>query len=292
MLHTYRFIVGFGIIGGMLSSCDNAKNNAPSATEDTSKVEILDTSLIQEQNSYILPSPVQITNIYQKAGLRFIDGLINPLENKNKYTTSNSKYLNLGVYGADLAYCILNEHTQLGMNYLKVVKEISNSLGIAGILETQSLVSRFEKNLGNRDSLKVLLVEMNNDSKAFLEENDKRDQSYLIFAAGWLESYYLATSVAIKEKKAVLNTRIGQQKLMLERMIMLLTATKNRDANLEKLIQDFNDLNAVISDVAYFKSNKNAAETSLENIVITDDEMLLINQKTIEIRNKIIAVNK
>ena len=56
--------------------------------------------------SYSLPSPLQIASIFKKSGLKYKDGITSSLKDPSKYTTNLSKALNLGVYSADLSYCV------------------------------------------------------------------------------------------------------------------------------------------------------------------------------------------
>src|ERR1035437_8275242 len=100
-----------------------------------------------QEVSYNLPSPLQIASLFKKSGLKFIEGITNAQNDPAKYTSNFSKSLNLGIYGADLAYCVLNKQNQEAMNYMKASTQLSGSLGMGSIMESGAFGKRFEANI-------------------------------------------------------------------------------------------------------------------------------------------------
>jgi len=87
-----------------------------------------------------------------KAGASFIIGICNPIDNVGKYMTEKTKAINLGIYGADLAYSTTYQMKQETMNFLKVCRQLVEELNInAGF--TPELAINVEKNIDNKDSL-------------------------------------------------------------------------------------------------------------------------------------------
>ena len=103
-----------------------------------------------------VPSPVQTAFLISGVGSNYDVTLLNKPTKVGLYSTSFQKAINLGIYGADLGYVTIYDQTQDAIGYLTVVKKISNDLGIDGAFD-MALLERFEKNLGVKDSLLVLV---------------------------------------------------------------------------------------------------------------------------------------
>src|SRR5690554_6238280 len=82
----------------------------------------------EESMSYLLPSPLQIAEIFKNSGLTYIGDLTNSTELASSYNTKYSQKLNFGVYSADMAYCIINNQTQSAINYLSTLRELSEKM--------------------------------------------------------------------------------------------------------------------------------------------------------------------
>src|SRR4051812_16010208 len=115
--------------GMLLASCgsDTPKEDNVTAVDSTATTQT-ETPETQEV-SYSLPSPLQIASIFKKSGLKYKDGVTSALKDPAKYTTNLSKSLNLGVYSADLSYCVLNKQNQEAMNYMKLCRTMADNLG-------------------------------------------------------------------------------------------------------------------------------------------------------------------
>jgi len=74
-------------------SVDEANENAV-----TSKLVKLDSEI------FSLPSPVQTAVLLSKSEVAYNEALLNSAEKKTNYLSQSAQALNLGVYGADLAY--------------------------------------------------------------------------------------------------------------------------------------------------------------------------------------------
>ncbi|MES2837558.1 MAG: hypothetical protein V4667_08545 [Bacteroidota bacterium] len=237
----------------------------------------------------VLPSPMQIANIYAKAGVKYLTGVTNSPDNQSKYTSTVSKSLNLGVYTADLAYCILNEQPQQGLLYLKSIKQLSDGAGLSGIFESQAMLTRFEKNIGNKDSLTQIMSDFNSDSDFFFEENDKQTQSVIIFTGGWIESFYIASNVGLKTKNDVITNRLAEQKMTLDKLVPILTLLSKNEAELKPIAEEMAAIRTLLNSVESIKS-QDPDDIDFTSVKLTPSELKTIAEAAKKLRTKVVSI--
>ena len=123
--------------------------------------------------------------------------------------------MNLGIYGADLGYVTIYDQTQDALGYLNAAKKLADELGVAGAFDAQT-IGRFQKNLGNQDSMLVLVGVAYRSSDTYLKNNDRSDVSGLVLAGGWIESLYFATNTYKIKPNEDVKRRIAEQKSSLQ----------------------------------------------------------------------------
>lgn len=284
-----KFLIATGV-SILLFSCNNdpKQDETDTETADSAVVEQPDTSGM-EDFTYILPSPLKIASLYQKSGVKYLEGLTSPADNHSKYSGALPQALNLGVYSADLAYCILNDQTQAAMNYLKAIKVLSDGLGMSSVFETQGIIQRFEKNMSNKDSLGYIVSDLYSESDVFLEENEKKFESVMIFTGGWTESFYIASTLATKEKKDAITNRLGEQKLILDKLVPMLSRLKRDEPQFNELVQGLQELKGIMDNLEGIKS-QNIEENGLSEVKMSEAELKSVNDKVKEIRTKLTKV--
>ncbi len=77
-----------------------------------------------------IPFPSNILDTLHSVNAKFDADLTNPVGNVNQYSESNTQAINLGVYGADLAYVISFEQYQSVGAYIKGTKFLADNVGI------------------------------------------------------------------------------------------------------------------------------------------------------------------
>ena len=135
-------------------------------SKDVHSIEI-DIDTIDSDYAFVAPSPIQIASIIQKAEMNFVDGITNSIENVTNYTTIFHQSINFGVYASDIAYCVNNEKYDEAGNYMKVIKDLSNKIGLETVFQSSNLIQRFEDNIGNQDSIMELLIYIRATKKTF-----------------------------------------------------------------------------------------------------------------------------
>src|ERR1700722_1125871 len=113
MKHNLLAVLSISAIAVALLSCQHgSKTDSGLSTADTIKsaksADMADDSVA----TVMLPSPLQIGSIFKNAGLTYMPGLTNGKKETAQYTSTYSQAVNMGVYGADLSYCVLNKQTQ------------------------------------------------------------------------------------------------------------------------------------------------------------------------------------
>ncbi|HIE15301.1 MAG TPA: hypothetical protein EYP69_00070, partial [Bacteroidales bacterium] len=105
-----------------------------------------------KQVFYSLPSPIETALLLKRAGAKFNEEYLNPVDNISKYTTQKLMALNLGVYSADLSFVSMFDQSQLSVKYLSATKKLADELGILNAVD-QSIFERMDSNIDNTDSL-------------------------------------------------------------------------------------------------------------------------------------------
>ena len=208
----------------MAASCVNN-----SAKRDVSKLTDVDLSLdttaqtIKFGNTlFSLPSPYHLTMMIKEAGTRFNESLLNSVDNNQNYTSLCKKCVNLGVYGADLAYMNIYGQSPLIVNQFSVIKNIANDLDLTSAFN-KSLVERVENNVDNTDSLLRIMSNTYRDVDVYLKESQRQREGALVLAGGWIEAMYIMTQLVKDTNNDKLVQRIGESKQPLENLIKILS---------------------------------------------------------------------
>jgi hypothetical protein len=232
--------------------------------------------------------------LIKKSGAPYSKEIMNGTDKVNSYSTKFQKCLNLGIYGADLGYTSLYDQTQDALAYFKVTNTIANDLGLSSAFD-KNLIERFQKNIGNKDSILVLVSAAYRASNDFLKNNDRKDESALIIAGGWIETLNFAINVMKTKSNEDVKRRIAEQKNTLSNLISLLSANQGNEEYSE-LLKKLNDLKTEYDKVQYKyvfvrptidDMNKTTSITSKSEITITPENIQAIGEKIAAIRGLI-----
>ncbi len=246
-----------------------------------------------KQIFYNVPSPIEMAQLMERTGVDFNLEILNPIDNFEEYTTISEIALNLGVYGADLSYTRIFDQIQETVNYLSIIRILSDALGIPQD-QGSFAVSRLEENIENRDSLIQIISDTYSSADLYLKENDRGNTASLIILGGWVEALYLSTNIMDLENpnKEIMN-RIAEQKYSLDNLIALLKAYKDDKAvlkfypDLQKLKKSFDKIK-----ITYIKGDivtdpvKKVTTISSEGLIDVSIEQI------IEIKNIINSIRK
>lgn len=202
-----------------------------------------------------LPSPVEITQTLLKTEEPFNSELLNSADNLEKYNTSSRLALNFGVYGADLCYCRIYDQLQEAINYLSVIKKVTEKLQIPEE-EGSETINRVEQSLENRDSIFFIISDTYAKADSYLKENERDMTASLILVGAWVEGMYFATSLATEPnaKQDIINN-IVDQKYTVSNLVNLLK-TYSETPEVASFMEDFNKIQSIYDgiEVKYDKS--------------------------------------
>lgn len=244
---------------------------------------------------FSIPSPIQTAALIKNSGTNYNKEILNVPSNVTKYSTNFKKAINLGVYGADLGYVTLYEQTQDAISFLTAIKSIGDDLGVSSAFDME-LVQRFEKNIGNQDSILSLVSDAYKSSDRYLKNTQQNDVGGLILAGGWIESLYFATNAAKMTNNKEIIKRIGEQKTTVNNLIKLLTPYYSK-SEFTGFVDSLIELDELFSKIeityTYVKptvdaKNKVTTINSTTSVSITPEQLTAITDKVNKIRAELI----
>ncbi|MEO6884084.1 MAG: hypothetical protein ABI199_08670 [Bacteroidia bacterium] len=277
---------------GCKSSGDKSSDASTAPKIDSNKTTVVNVN----GHLFSIPSPIQTAFLIQKSGATYDKTILNPAQKTANYTSNFQKAINLGIYGADLGYVTMYDQPQDAIAYLHSVKGLADALGVSSAFSKETL-ERFEKNIGNKDSLLMLVSVAYRESDAYLKNNQRNNVSGLILAGGWIESLNFATIVSKTKNTTEIQNRIADQKTSLQSLIAMLTPYAD-DADYKKLVDNLNDLSKLFETVQinyeYIKPtvdvpNKTTTINSKSDVKITSEQIQAITQKIQSIRTQIVG---
>jgi len=244
---------------------------------------------------YSLPSPIETALLLKRAGAKFNDEYLNPIDNITKYTSTKKMALNLGVYSADLSFVSMFDQSQYSVKYLSAVKKMADELGVLNAVD-QSIFDRMDKNMDNPDSLMEIISETFMNSDAFLKENDRVETAAIVLVGGWVEGLYIAVQIAKStENNKEIIQRIIDQRTALTTLLNLLDEYKDSQdvkdvmSKLKELDALFNKIKVTNSDVKVVNENGKSVIKSDSKTEYNPEDINSLFEKVIEIRNDIVS---
>ncbi|MDW3196514.1 MAG: hypothetical protein R8G66_29330 [Cytophagales bacterium] len=142
-----------------------------------------------------LPPPSEVPFLLMATGSDFNTALINSLDNSDRYTTNSDKAaLNLGVYATDIGYLSSYDQTDAVYESVQVCQQLAEAIGVASAIDID-LLSRFEENVGNRDSLAILIDEVMAVTKDRLQTLDRINLAAVALSGSFVEGLYITMGV-------------------------------------------------------------------------------------------------
>ena len=165
---------------------------------------------------FIPPSPIQIGLILEKAGMEYIPNVANPASDVDNYTDKFSQSICFGVYSCDLAYTVLNNQYDEASEYLRCIKNLGSKIGLETVFNSENIITRFEKNIGNKDSIVDILIYVQENTDAYIDDNGMNDLSVVYFIGAWVEGMYLGVKTLDSETEKNIGILLSEQMGILE----------------------------------------------------------------------------
>ncbi|MGD0754366.1 MAG: hypothetical protein ABR927_04815 [Bacteroidales bacterium] len=241
------FILCFGF------SCRNSKSKTSefifpqSDSVPVSEAEKLSPEAIADISKNI-SSPVEIANLLQKLQVPFSQNYLAESIDANRQGTSFDKALKLGILGADLGYLNMYEKTGSSLDVLSSIRKIADDIKVGQFFDFES-IKRLSKNRSNLDSLLFISIDSYNKIDTYLRSNDRGHLSALMIIGVWLEGQYLATQVVSQYPDKMLTDRIGEQKIILNDLLLLISPYCKHDPEFTNLCKDMQDIKDKYRDI-------------------------------------------
>jgi hypothetical protein len=201
-----------------LSSCKTGTtSNQNTASADSMQKD----SLAQQVKNvvYPLPTPFELVQMLNNIGATYVPKALNPTSNVEKYFTQKSKAINLGVYGADVAYTVTYNNQQDTKAYLKALKKLMDEVGVK-IDYSYMISDEFKQKISNKDTAVKVITNTFYDTYSYLKEQNSPEMSVMMVSGMWVELMYIATHISYDTfdnpeiAKIIFNQKDSYQKLM------------------------------------------------------------------------------
>lgn len=246
-----------------------------------------------------ISSPVEMAALIKELGVPYSNKYLSSTNRVQDLTTNFKQSLNLGVYGCDLGYLNMYNKTSGVIDYISAIKTLADEIKVGQFFDFTTL-KRLATNNQNLDSLMYISVHSFNQMDKYLHSNNRSNLSALIVTGVWIEGLYLGTQVAKEKPDKQLAERIGEQKITLNELILILENFKS-DKQYAKLINElmlikneYKDVNIKIEKGEPEAIEENGMLTIVQNdksiVEISEEQLNSIIQTTEEVRNRLISL--
>ncbi|MCF8381524.1 MAG: hypothetical protein K9H49_18265 [Bacteroidales bacterium] len=243
-----------------------------------------------------ISSPIEMAALIKDLGLNFSDQYLSNLDLVDNYSSSFKMAYTLGMLGADLGYLNVYERTGSSVSYLAAINKLADGLKVSQFFDFNT-IKRLATSNSNLDSLIFMSVHSFNEMDKHLQLTDRSNLSALMIAGVWIEGMFQVTQVSLSQKDPVLSEYIGEQKLILNNLLLILK-NYERDDQFAAIIKDYEELKKSFSkvDITYEISDPEPVEQEDGMLMVVQQETSIISisdnvlseiiEKTKTIRNK------
>lgn len=295
ILKPFSLLIIVGILMFLYTGCsDGEKPDRDDSDTLIDVTEITDDNL----TFYLIPSPKDMFAFTRNTDLKFSEKVLNPKSNADKYLDTKTQEIGFGVYSADLAYAAAFNQSNHAGEYIKLVRNLSDEIGIT--VFDESLLRRIDNIPQNEDSLMRITNDTYHDIVKFLEHHERETSLALISAGGWIESLYIVIHLAGEYKK---NDRVIQliadQKNIFENLILFLEQNKD-NSDIKQLLEEIRPIRKVYENLQVVKIEKDEKIDNPENkfivggatrITITRQQFKDLKEAITLVRNKLTLNN-
>ena len=288
--HNLYYIILFSLLATFSISCESEQkpNSEVKDIENISKNEnnhTIEIDIVEQDFEFMPPSPIQIASILKKANMKYEEGLTNKVSNYKLYSTKFKQTINFGVYACDLAYCVTNDKFAEASKYLKVSKEMASKIGMESIFLSDNLVERFEKNVGNQDSVMSILFDIQIMTDDYIHDNDLIDLSVIYFTGAWVEGMNIGTHTILGNNDHKISVLLSEQMTIARSLIRGLRAVKNQTDDLIDLTDHIEEVVDAYHDLWSVKQEGENIEYL--DVELKHEEAISISEMILELREEI-----
>jgi hypothetical protein len=299
------FFVNLILVLLLLSCRSNTKKQGEFVFPDADSIPLSETEKLSpeflDDITRNISSPVEISDILHRLAVPFSTSYLASSIDASRLSTSFDKALKLGILGADLGYLNMYEKTGTSIDVLASIKKLADGINVGQFFDFET-IKRLSLNRSNIDSLFLLSNNSYNQIDKFLREKGRGQLSALMLTGVWIEGQYLASEVIKQYPDTLLRNRIGEQKIIINDLIALLSPYCNTSDEFRSLCQNMQEIREKYMAVRITYSigepvmkEKDGAlvvvQTDQSRVEMTNDQLIAIIEATEKIRNKLIIAN-
>ncbi|MFC2112019.1 hypothetical protein ACFLTA_02020 [Bacteroidota bacterium] len=258
----------------LVTGCQSGNKRAPGTIDDKEAGEIKDRIETIKQVYYLCPSPAEMLSVIDIADVSFDGGLLNPPGNADKYLDTKAQTLALGIYITDLAYAALFGRHEETLDYLEVVRSVSEEVRLTGAINDE-LIEKARNNVEYLDSLFTISNEAFINMLFFCERNNRPNTIILLSAGAFIESLYLGLSMIDDyESAGYILTHIAEQKYAIDNLTVFAESLSEEDGNIASMLEQMRPIKQIYDGVATggggvtIKTQDEASEDQPKKLVI------------------------
>ena len=238
-----------------------------------------------------ISSPVEIANLLQTLGVPFTQKYIASSVDANRQNTNFEKALKLGILGADLGYLNMYEKTGSSLDIVSSIRKLAEDIKVGQFFNFEA-IKRLSQNKSNLDSLLFISIDAYNQIDNYLRKNERGQLSALMIIGVWIEGQYLATQVVSQFPDTMLIDRIGEQKIILNDLLLLLSPYCKIDSEFNNLCKSLQDIKDKYRDVRITYTQGNPVSVEKKGaLVVTQTETSVVEMSRLKLEG-IIEISK
>ncbi len=237
-----------------------------------------------------IASPIEVAALINSLNIPFSTSYLADPDNLSTSTTSFEMAYSLGALSADLGYLNMYEKTGTAVSYLSSINRLADALQIGQFFDF-STIKRLATTSYDLDSLMFISINSFNNMDEYLRETERSNLSALMIAGVWMEGLFLATQVAVQNSNEDLKSMIGEQKLILNDLLLILNNYNNEEV-IQAYIDDLEIIKSIYDDVkiTYEVGEPQTIEKDgMLMVVQSETSLVIMSEKTLE---KIIEVTQ
>jgi hypothetical protein len=242
-----------------------------------------------------IASPIEVAALISSLNIPFSTSYLSDPEKLSTNTTSFEMAFSLGALSADLGYLNMYEKTGTAVNYLSSINRLADALQIGQFFDFAT-IKRLATTSSDIDSLMFISIHSFNNMDDYLRETDRSNLSALMISGVWMEGLYLATQVATQNSNEDLKSMIGEQKIILNDLLLVLDHYK-KETIIAAYIKDLQMIKQAYADVkiTYEVGEPETMEkdgmlmvvqSETSHVLMSDETLKHIIATTLEIRNR------
>lgn len=233
----------------LAGACQSGQKGSPVLIEDLDENGSKSGFESFHQMIHLYPSPAEMLSVFDMADMNFEGALINPAERADQYLDSKTKTYALGVYITDLAYAALLGRHEETLDYLDVVKALSEEININEAVN-EAMIENARNNLDYLDSLYNISNEAFINILSFCEKNERSNTIVMLTAGAFTESLYLAVNMVDDYKTAdQILQHLAEQKYTISNFMMFATSLQSDDPGVISVLKDMEKIKNIYDGI-------------------------------------------